>query len=195
MKERPIIMSADSVRAILDGRKTQTRRVVKFPVWVSEDDKLKLFIQKPPTGLALYENGRPVKRMTCPYGQVGDRLWVRETFTHAGRDYEYFADATEKDQLPGGWWYKRPKTPSIFMPRWASRITLEITGIRVERLQDINTEDIYNEGIIKSIPDTLEGATLARFGAISLWDKLNLKRGFGWDSNPWVWVISFKVVK
>jgi len=184
MKYLPIIMFADSVRAIQDGRKTQTRRVVKFPVWVSEDDKLKLFIQKPPTGLALYENGRPVKRMMCPYGQVGDRLWVKETWYSAfpnKEDVIYKADKAHKALANPSCW----QSP-IFMPRWASRLTLEITDIRVERLQDMSDEDMIAEGLY----DRYDYSKAQR-----VWNKLNAKRGFDWTSNPWVWVISFKDVK
>jgi hypothetical protein len=163
MKERPIIFSTDSIRAILEGRKTQTRRVIKpLPECfdVTLQDMLRYF--------------------KCHFGVPGDRLWVRETFyNHCPPQKStilYYA-RTDHQHYPVKW-----KSP-MFMPRWASRITLEITDVRCERIQSISAEDCLAEGY-ESI-----GAY------IDEWDRLNAKRGFSWDANPYVWVLEFKQVK
>ena len=204
MKERPILFSGPMVKAILEGRKTQTRRVVKWPDWVTAQDQEKLIHQTPPTGLAFYEDGPPVKRLTCPYGQPGDRLWVRESFQPLlvegvkWRDSNYktgvgyapnyvatspvieFMDCGHDDEIT-------PRvTPSIFMPRWASRITLEITGVRVQRLQEISIEDALAEGITHSTFNA------PRVEYQWLWDSINAKSGLDWNKNPFVWAISFR---
>lgn len=214
MKERPILFSSEMVRAILKDQKTMTRRVNSIGEYYISDKK-------------------------CPYGVVGDRLWVRETWYYE----EHMHDSTEgTPDLPGDLYSHRlvfkadcpdyPVNvgvgqhgwrPSIFMPRWASRITLEITGIRVERLQDITEEDAEKEGIPNEYPmsdiycyhcggrglikthhrETLGAmeidcpycdTAVKRFA--TLWDMVNhAKPGKTWQDNPWVWVISFKVVK
>lgn len=203
MKERPILFSAPMVRAILDGAKTQTRRVVKlgapprgcrpwrlqgndnirFPVFVADADAPGDF------GAA--------GSIKCPYGVPGDRLWVRETWYGDTLDgVVYRADI---DQLDEGQW-----RPSIFMPRWASRITLEITDVRVQRLQDISEEDARAEGCTGRDPEPAdEGGTIyawkgrsaapdARAHFAALWDSIN---GDGaWAANPWVWALTFKKV-
>ena len=184
MKERPILFSAPMVKAILDGQKTMTRRVNSIGEYYISDKK-------------------------CPYGVVGDRLWVRETWYYE----EHMHDSTEgMPDLPCGLYshrlvYKADCTdypvnvgvgrqgwkPSIFMPRWASRITLEITGISVERLQDITEEDAMKEGIPMEI-DCPECDT-ARKKFKNLWDSINgrgKKPGKAWNDNPWVWVIEFR---
>lgn len=211
MKERPILFSAPMVRAILDGSKTQTRRVVKR----TEGRRISGFIRYPapavPNGMESWGNveGDDVWMGTCPYGQPGDRLWVRETwngpFLEDLEEYrlapekynnsehcEYAADGgpapeyvTMDDELVQRW------RPSIHMPRWASRIMLEITGVRVERLQDISYKDALAEGIESVDPDC---HTAKRHMAIQsyavLWDSIN---GAGaWDVNPLVWVVEFK---
>ena len=190
MKERPIIFSTDMVRAILDGRKTQTRRILKYaPIpeparfikWSSNEyapqsNSGKMFLER---------SWRPRK---CPYGQVGDRLWVRETFALDEDDQVVvFYRATDHETC-GPW------KPSIFMPRWASRIDLQITKIKVDRVQDINEEDAITEGCLNtndpsSGVDWCQGFARACF--CNLWDSINAKRGYGWDVNPWVWVIEF----
>jgi hypothetical protein len=206
MKEHPILFSGAMVRAILEGRKTMTRRVIKeIPTtgyrwggWIVEGargDEGKATVV--PEGNSKYcGTGQILAR--CPYGQPGDRLWVRETWHcpeslkdgvrdgTAPRTYiEYRADMPHMIICDGGW------TPSLFMPRWASRILLEITAIRVERVQDISDQDAEREGVDitnASIP----GYCRERFRW--LWDSINAKRGFGWDANPWVWVVEFKRV-
>ena len=185
--ERPIIFSAEMVRAILDGRKTQTRRVVKPQPEHFHYTKDAQYPCKP--------DGEQV---SCPYGQVGDRLWVRETFC-LGDGMNPSGDAT-KPTYKADWpdvEHSRWK-PSIHMPRWASRITLEITEVRVERLQEIREKSAVREGIkppehafrMISGGDIEVNESPQELFA-ELWDFLNAKRGYGWDTNPWVWVVSF----
>lgn len=185
MREHPILFSGPMVRAILSGTKSQTRRIVKP--------------QPPPEREAIL--AKFPKQKGCPYGQPGDRLWVRETLkcdTHG--NWHYAAD-NDVVQLPAGsawtehmlaWAHHKDGDTcvSIHMPRWASRITLEITGVRVERLQDISHRDALAEGVDYDVSKP-DGAPLPRFQA--LWDKINGKRA-PWASNPWTWVLSFKRV-
>jgi hypothetical protein len=137
----------------------------------------------------------------CPYGQVGDRLWVRETFCvlagDEGLDYTVYKAEPEHekymaDLIKDG--HKVKWHPSIFMPRWASRITLEITGIRVQRIQEISEADAITEGALLEI--TKYGLTMEYQNHIEpfceLWDDINFKRGYSWESNPWVWALEFK---
>lgn len=202
MRERPILFSGPMVRAILDGKKTQTRRVIS-PVQPRAD--------------GLWPAGRdPVP--DCPFGRVGDRLWVRETWRpcmEAWRSYvEYKAGGPELDNLdrddlltvkklalrfPGAKKERKSEAwhPSLHMPRWASRLVLEVTGVRVERLQEISEEDAQAEGLrpLRVDPalgwgDDLDVPARTKFSI--LWDKLNGKRT-PWASNPWVWVVEFKV--
>lgn len=176
VKEHPILFSGPMVRAILEDRKIQTRRIFKFKETNqthSQPDKF----QKEHFCLEW-----------CPYGKVGDHLWVRETWkqgffeTKYSNGIIYKADkekALGMVEYAGGW------KPSIHMPRWASRITLEITGIRVERLQDISGCDAALEGVIAY--HTYNGYKL-KFE--ELWEQIN---GEGsWNLNPWVWVLQFK---
>lgn len=239
MSERPILFSGAMVRAILAGRKSQTRRVVKHDVsadcvsWKVLDDG---------RWTQMFQYGKILASKawahSCPYGIPGDRLWVRETRWQIpepslrqlrdGADtwpkVAYNADETEISQGQNremGWKLR----PSIFMPRWASRITLEITDVRVQRVQEITEEDARAEGIqipVEKIQDppaigllritgkhapiryfppgflgqehTIEERTTVWLRAhyASLWDDLNESRGFGWDSNPWVWCLTFK---
>ncbi len=203
MKERPILFSGPMVRAILEGRKTQTRRVLK---------------EKPPTGMDLsILNGEG--EWICPYGKVGERLWVRENHylygewirdgkTQTGKDKflflktewmaPMFLDNPPKDICPPksrrDGWYKKP---SIHMRQSYSRISLKITDIRVERLQDISEEDAIAEGVYGPCRD---GGFIGTQGFINcstasgafreIWYSINGKGS--WDLNPWVWVIGFK---
>lgn len=194
MKERPILFSTEMVKAILDGRKTQTRRVIKLcKGWkirnVSNETK-KIWAYD---ALA-YKDGieNPIK---CPYGQVGDRLWVRETFC-------LIDSSTHYNQYPKNLVYKASKIgqsvvngkwkPSIFMPRKYSRITLEITDIRVERVQDIKLTDFKKEGIYRSDDYWHDTGRTEYDEFVTLWDSINKKRGYGWEVNPYVWVVEFK---
>lgn len=196
MRERPILFSGPMVRAILDGKKTMTRRVIKPQPEMELDGEIL------PDGTGGY-GWEPVLPpwSKWPY-QVGDRLWVRETWQIIdGCDgpednpvYRADGELSYTDDEPFRW------RPSIFMPRWASRIALEITAVRVERLQEITEEDARAEGII-------DGGCLncgehepcgcnnpqpdARDSFVWLWDSINGKT-CPWSSNPWVWVISFK---
>jgi hypothetical protein len=198
MKERPILFSGPMVIAILAGQKTVTRRVVKFgkqtPLtsFVSRDGVLRYtWCDKPGVGLAMDEKDL-LKR--CTYGVPGGRLWVRENYSRCACDaclaawpkrpandhgVTYIADY----QGPSGIVVR----PSIFMPRWASRITLNVVSVRVERLQEITEGDAIREGIVFSTE--YDPTTAYR----NLWNSIN---GPGsWESNPWVWRIEFEVVK
>lgn len=185
--EKPILFKDEMIRAILEGWKTQTRRIVK-------PCKCKDSLCE----LAPHEIAGEINRghyRNCPYGKPGDRLWVRENFLQLmhgqvtdGR-VKYCASidprSTGTPKNDGYWWRKRP---SIHMPRWASRITLEITGVRVERLQDISIADAKAEG---SFTHGHSGAEISpRTGFRHLWARINGHES--WDANPWVWVIEFK---
>lgn len=194
MKERPILFSGPMVRAILEGRKTMTRRVVKDHHVATQ------------FGPWLPDGGQVVS----PYGIPGDRLWVRETWLVLDRDGWWDSSAgktelmkvgglprvnavayrsqcdSESERIRKEYGYKW--RPSIHMPRWASRLTLEIISVRVERLQDIDDTDAEREGCDGS--DMIPGYSINQFH--SLWDSINLKRGYGWDANPWVWVVGFR---
>lgn len=192
MKTKPILFNTEMVRAILDRRKTQTRRVIKPQPDIKLEDYGNGFAQiahwKDPSRLLMrmWLNGEGFNDF-CPYGQVGDRLWVRETWAindvipiehRTKAPYIYRAELNERGQAKytGGW------KPSIHMPRAASRITLEITGVRVERIQDISEEDAIAEGI------PYQGNPADTIGAFSdLWQSVYSN----WDVNPWVWVIEF----
>lgn len=213
MAERPILFSAPMVRALLAGTKTQTRRVLKLPVEVAANDVLLTGMQ------AGYPDGiRPVWEYfddpnafstVCTYGQPGDRLWVREAFAGSiayerrgyplkewGNKIWYVADGEPRS---GQW--TRPR-PSIHMPRCLSRITLEVTEVRVERLQAISEADAIAEGLMVMNGQALYTAPLPRVGwwetdprvaYRDLWEAIN---GPGsWEANPWVWVLSFKRVE
>lgn len=203
MSEHPILFSGPMVRAILEGRKTMTRRVVKPQPYkatlcevISHPETTKLSCKQPAAsayvGFDLGSKGLSLAYFPCPYGKVGDRLWVRETWADL-RPYNgiaYKADVS-KTGIVTKW------KPSIHMPRWASRITLEITGVRVERVQEITKQDIWNEGVTESdvIGDSHGAYESWHRPFIRLWDSINKKRGFGWDVNPWCWVIEFKRIE
>lgn len=199
MKERPILFSAPMVHAILAGTKTQTRRVVKpTPPPGAHLHNITCqsgyrYAADPALILPAFDPNQGRVRWDCPYGQPGDRLWVREAWQAelrwdwtAPRDIKrgspiYFEFGDEAVPACAG-----KKRPSIHMPRWASRITLEVTSVRVERLQDISEDDAYAEGVKHSE----HGGITARDGFRRLWESIN---GAGsWDTNPWVWVVEFK---
>ncbi len=217
MKQRPILFSGEMVRAILEGRKTQTRRVVKrkFP-----------FGEIEPTVTSI--GGCPVhfpdgswEYEWCPYGWIGHRIWVRETWAQGqdlfidypswlyradktARHHGYDKPGSELDTYAWAWDCVKWK-PSIFMPRDASRITLEITGIGCERLQDISDEDAIAEGIMPLLHE--DGNTYyANYGKEDIGTFLTPRESFrtlftsingqeSWDLNPWVWVIEFKILE
>ena len=231
MKERPILFSGSMVRALLERRKTQTRRIFKLKggtdwiksihqdgggnwiAWSTNESNLPEFTKR------AYPNG---EGMRCPYGTVGDRLWVREGFgftakipvsSHAQAMRDRFAPpnwmAFRADDPLGNWcWH-----PSIHMPRWASRITLEITDIRVQRLQEISEEDAVAEGMLPeevtqqgyddfqisdAAPIEKRLAKILGRGFFTgklqfgyWWDSINAKQA-AWGTNPWCWCITFK---
>lgn len=218
MKERPIIFNGEMVRAILDGRKTQTRRVMKpqpAPVTVHRDclphysylgDRFHSIVwHTPKADGGVYADCDESSPWKCPYGQPGDVLWVRETWAHVPRtaygslgmqdptdeDMSSIYRATFDRSPPGTGW-----KPSIHMPRWASRITLEITDVRVQKLKAISDADCRAEGIREWVvtgPDQ-DGRSYKDYHTPfkEAWDSINAKRGYSWDSNPWVWVIQFE---
>jgi hypothetical protein len=242
MSEKPILFSAPMVRAILDGTKTETRRVVKWPAGCDEfwrEDARPWLLgfgggdyPDVSDGLIQVEDA-PVLRV-CPYGAPGDILWVRETWRpwswHEGEPitvefqaggprtecesdpawafrYEQWEERTwialtEELEAKGvqtdddgfyRWEGENPLRwrPSIHMPRWAARLFLRVTDVRLERVQDITEEGAIAEGVRGDEHDWADQPTPSMcFSA--LWDSLNAKRGYGWDANPWVWVYKFE---
>lgn len=244
MRQRPILFSAPMVRAILDGRKTQTRRIVQSPARTMQREGMEVIKHRAP-GDPWYGDhvwsmrGRTGVwgdytddefRSLCPYGEPGDRLWVRETWRTAssGRSYttghvsvhveyreqtsgtrgpergrqtqtEWALSDEEYDALMrAAYGSSRPYAwrPSIHMPRWASRITLEVTGVRVERLHDITEEDARAEGVTR-----LDGGSFVSMGVPILGAREALcalwRSTYGaasWNVNPWVWVVEFRRV-
>ena len=195
MKEKPILFNASMVRAILDNRKTQTRRVIKSQP-IGPVEKLCACWSWADTGSRDPEFGGHYG-FSCPHGKPGDRLWVRETFCLSGTMPFYRADGDP--QIKVRW------TPSIFMPRSASRITLEITDIRAERLQAISEADAIAEGIdriggeysVEPWKNYLKDGngyqkSTPQASYMTLWQSINGAES--WDSNPWVWVIEFRRV-
>jgi len=201
MAERPILFSTPMVQAILTGKKTQTRRVINpqprcelrqhYGTWNEYQE-----------GIDQATGSNWGYGYKCPYGKQGDILWVRETWNRSDCNcefscthppYIYKADGWSDD---GGW------KPSIHMPREACRLFLKIKDIRVERLQDISEEDALKEGFkpgYESIgngkfEDVLEREWTAVDEFRELWQELNLKRGYGWNINPWVWIVEFERV-
>lgn len=204
MKERPILFSAPMVRAILEDRKTQTRRIVKGAAWkmIFFDDECDSWCGSNEED---FMNDPHAKVIPPQYGVPGDRLWVKETFqmhtTLAGIRVTYREDNSDAWIEPPETWEGIPDDnhwrPSLFMPRWASRITLEIEAVRVERLHEISEEDSVAEGIIAPRMDhSLCEATdhpIATLVFSELWESIN---GPGsWDANPWVEVIQFRRIK
>lgn len=184
IKERPILFSGPMVRALLDGGKTQTRRVVK----ARPDRNMGSRCVLQPHELAVEINRGDYQN--CPYGQPGDLLWVRETFTKIiGKSGGWIA--TEyRASLGDTLGIKKRWTPAIHMPRAASRITLEITGVRVERLQDISDDDAMAEGVDRT-NTSIPGYAKERYRR--LWESIN---GPGsWAANPWMWVIEFRRIE
>jgi len=213
IKERPILFSGPMVRAILDGKKTQTRRVISYNYvdfigaggkdgpewndpghWGYEGADLKWYTLKaqgPPD---------PTNEIPCRYGKPGDRLWVRETWCPRsdGCLHDQFGTPRYRatDELKPEWGFKW--RPSIHMPRWASRINLKVTDVRVERFQEIAHFDIRKEGFDCPVHDFPGGMCVSeclqlRAWFYKSWDEINGKRGFGWEVNPWVWVVEFEL--
>ncbi|EJI1712707.1 hypothetical protein [Escherichia coli] len=201
MKERGVVFNDDMVRAILEGRKTQTRRPVKN---VRADNCL--VIRKPTkkrNGVYTHVMDAPEHGL-CPFGNVGDRIWVRETFNAFWLDNDviqeikdgvslaselcdYKADYSDSSKPAEGW------TPSIHMPRWASRILLEITDVRVERLHDMSEADAKAEGASPATYKITPPEVVYRVGFGDIWRGIYGQEN--WLSNPWVWVIEFKRIQ
>lgn len=222
MTDRPILFSGPMVRALLAGRKTQTRRVVKLDVpvdadevffWSGEELRRKGWRNVSEPGLWARKNGRDgyiefIGR--CPYGVPGDRLWVKETWAlherftdvarvvYAGSQGQSWSEMHRDVPAETAITRYAPKPfqegfrPSIHMPRWASRLTLEITEVRVERLQEISEGDAVAEGTQEPSLVPLIGACWSERDAYAkLWEKIN---GPGsWDANPWAWAVTFEV--
>jgi hypothetical protein len=218
MKERPILFSSSMVCAIRERRKRQTRRVVVPTMTPPRVAPLRMEIEGEQEtddhGLPCWAGYHPeypgeAKWFSCPYGGVGDRLWVRETWR---ADYEhgentrgaipplveYRADTGSHGPADGsadtesGHW-----KPSIHMPRWASRITLKVTSVRAEPLHAITPRDVVAEGLYHEPgewgPDEAYDHLIKAFAYF--WDQINAKRGYGWDTNPWVWVVGFELIE
>lgn len=226
MKERGMIFNGEMVRAILDGRKTQTRRIMKVQ---PESNQLGLLLITDSTkhsDIGKYHwaesnaTGNHVrsKLFSCPFGAVGDRIWVRETWSSDFANYYpndrvwYAADNNRRldiEVVDGVRGIYSPESdvhvpfrwqPSIHMPRWASRILLEITDVRVERLNSISQEDAQAEGLeltgwrpTYSDPDSGGEVMTPYDNFAELWSSIYGDES--WKANPWVWVISFKRVE
>lgn len=216
MRERPIIFNGEMVRAVLDGRKAQTRRIIN---WRGLDEGLNLQFSglrasEEPNGWVIESNSRTSSEWRCqptpcPFGAVGDRLWVRETFRVHSRATDV-ATLVYKASEQQSWTQQTHRvpiekcnkpavvdtwTPSIHMPRWASRITLEITGVRVERLNSMTEKDALAEGCLgghDSIPGYQYSATPHEHFH-HVWQ--SIYGADSWQANPWVWVIEFKRVE
>ena len=221
MKETGMLFNGAMVRALLDGRKTQTRRIVKGQEFWGDaainarpiDGGLWRIEGATQINPWLLDNSVTFVDVKSPFGQVGDRIWVRETFALSVIDPDggppedapenYDVIYREGDQPDGGWTdsagnkISAPWKPSLHMPRWASRITLEITDVRIERLHDISEADSIAEGIEltlrgwKSTKYEHVFYTLPVMAFQDLWEST----GGDWNANPWVWVIEFKQIK
>lgn len=224
MTERGMIFNAEMVRAILDGRKTQTRRIMKIQPDSPNLGLLRITDSTKRADIGKYHwaesnaTGTHTRSalFACPFGQPGDRIWVRETFSCMGNEDAhpvdangnlcerenaqriYRASATQKPGNYGLWSSPDPDgfdfegswTPSIHMPRWASRITLEITDVRVERLNSISEEDALAEGVRAT------ALSPAKYVFGSLWQSIyGADNPQSWQANPWVWVIEFRRVE
>ena len=215
MKEHPILFSGPMVRAILEGRKFQTRRIVKpqpskhhWKILPGYRREIKLMecsnglhakvVDSIPVGtMQRRENDLDPVWIKCPYGSVGNILWVRETWGYCDRNHViYRADDIEALAKERQWVSWPRWTPSIHMPRWASRISLKITDIRIERLQEISKEDALAEGVTLD-PNCKKKWAVdhdPRMAFADLWDSINAKT-FPWDKNPYVWCITFEAIK
>lgn len=216
MKERPILFSGPMVRALLDGSKTQTRRIVKPQPPMGTRDVFTFHHPSPRTHYWAFDGDSLLDwAYPCPQGDVGDRLYVRETWQHSNHPlgpYEpdchvfyradYLDDPLGADLERSADGIRRQWRPSIHMPRAASRITLEVTGVRVERLQDISEDDAKAEGarLYAAANELSHGGwshdewhvhASAKESFIRLWDGLAAPRA-DWQSNPWVWVVEFR---
>ncbi len=215
MSEYPILYSAPMVRAALTRQKRQTRRVVvptmtpprvaplTMEPWIIDGEQ-----ETDDQGRPCWAGFHPdypgeAKWFSCPWGKVGDRLWVRETLRRSGDDIWYYAADVEPvmvdqqyklEMLAWAHHNERDYCPSIHMPRWASRLVQTITDVRVERVQSISEVDAQLEGWDLSNLEPYHAydpvsMTKAREWFAALWDTINAKRGYSWECNPWVWVV------
>ena len=215
-KERPILFNTEMVKAILDGRKTQTRRIIKpQPKGMCEWDQKEIFenIQKQNHVdyegnhfFAFHYDDKESQFVKCPFGKVGDRFWVKENYRtlcnvdmfkpshlNLGDPILYQSDGSMKKANHHAVFSSASFgkcRPSIFMMKWMSRINLEITNIRVERIGSISIDDAKKEGVDCS---KSPGAHYILFQR--LWDSIYEKQGLGFDANPWVWIVDFKRVQ
>lgn len=212
MNEKPILFSGPMVRGILEGQKTQTRRVIKSPSKKYPYFRLEECYPSEMGSIGNWrlsvedEDGFSPEEgfwyFGCPYGQPGDRLWVKETYLSGRKGRIYKADHPIANMIPRK--VLKWKSP-IFMPKSAARLWLKIKKIRIERIQDISEKDAEAEGT-KGL-SRIEGYGAAwasimnkqnwgpyKCGFALLWNKINKKRGYDWEKNPWVWVVEFKKV-
>lgn len=233
IKERPILFTADMVRAILDGRKTQTRRIIGSPSSFCCDCNRDVGVPKdglvlwtdPATGYprdindprwlwqpaGLYDQccGCDGPFWKCPFGVSGDRLYVRECCSISSETMPIGGSIKNREPDWRAWyradndrptWAETKWRPSIHMPRWASRILLEVTDVRVERVREITYPDVLADfcpdGITaERMLATFTGRKFQTEWCQQFWDSINASRGYGWAANPWVWVVSFKVIE
>lgn len=205
-RERPIIFSGPMVKAILDGRKTQTRRIVTLNQFQPSTTPGYDWIFRDRRGLWNDYRTSDLIQGHCPYGQPGDQLWVRETWGYAWLDDREYQEAIESGEGPpilyradypdGDVPIEERWHPSIHMKRHLSRITLEVTGVKVERLQAISGHDAIEEGVSWAIRQIDDGPRNPREAFRILWDQINgRKPGCAWADSPWVWVIGFRSVE
>ncbi|HDL6644668.1 TPA: hypothetical protein SBJ50_004262 [Yersinia enterocolitica] len=199
MNEKPILFNAEMVNAILSGRKTQTRRIMGNQP-AGQDLETVHVRHNDDFNFQWYGNLGESSYFPCPLGKPGDQLWVRETWNkHGGlltyrADHDWIEEMRKATVCPAKW------VPSIHMPRWASRINLLITGVRVERLNDISEQDAISEGLECYVDDGVpyygpfnNGDCRPDVVFRGLWDSIyGQKEGENWQANPWVWVIEFE---
>jgi hypothetical protein len=199
--ERPILFNGKMVTAILSGQKTQTRRIVKSvsprleQFCFKEGERYPYYFRRKDAVWDSFATMEELAAKHCPHGKPGGALWVRETWAKLS---DYIGNDPGAAALASGYFYRQQSPdalprwrPSIFMPRNACRIFLKIKSVRIERLQDISDKDARAEGCSPgnsaSVVDWIKGFQI-------LWDSINQKRGHGWESNPWVWVIEFQEI-
>lgn len=194
MNEHPILFSEKMVRAILAGKKSQTRRIVKGTAldWLQPNMFTKEYVALPENYLS-------------PYGYAGDVLWVRESWQAQNTSGLWWHEVARNDRPLWNWAFTNPVEPayeaipprwipSIHMPRMACRIELEITELRIERLNDISENDAIAEGC-QAWMENGQVTDTAVSDYAHLWNEINLERGYSWESNPFVWVVSFKIAR